>query len=285
MLKKGDWMYIKAQIDRGVYKKDIAGKLGVHSRTVRRALQRGGAPSGKRPGARGSKLDPYKGEVDKLLRDDVWNAIVIFRLLQEKGYRGGVSILRDYIRPKRPLRKSRETVRFETVPGEQLQSDWGEMWRDVAGKRTKIHFIVNTLGFSRRFHFWCTTTEDAEHTYEGLVRSFEHVGGVTKEVLVDNQKAAVIEHRIGDRVVFNDRFLDMAGHYGFVPRACRPNRARTKGKDERMVGYIKHNFFERYRSFESFEHMNRLAERWLREEADRRVHGTVKEVVAERFER
>jgi transposase len=285
MLKKGDWMSIKAQREQGVYQKDIAEKLGVHPRTVRRALKRGRAPSGKRPGARGSKLDPYKGEVDKQLEDEVWNAVVIFRKLQEKGYRGGMSILRDYIRPKRPQRKGRETVRFETPPGRQLQSDWGKLYRQVAGRRTLIHFIVNTLGFSRRFHFWCTDSEDAEHTYEGLARSFEYFGGVTAEVLVDNQKAAVIEHRIGDRVSFNDRFLDMAGHYGFIPRACRPYRARTKGKDERMVGYIKHNFFERHRSFESFAHMNQLAEQWLREEADPRVHGTVKEVVTERFER
>ncbi|MDI6809304.1 MAG: hypothetical protein QME66_10035 [Candidatus Eisenbacteria bacterium] len=52
-----------------------------------------------------------------------------------------------------------------------------------------------------------------------------------------------------------------------------------------MVGYVKHNFFERYRSFESFEHMNALAERWLVEEADPRVHGTVKERGIERFRR
>jgi hypothetical protein len=95
----------------------------------------------------------------------------------------------------------------------------------------------------------------------------------------------VISHRIGERVQFNPRFLDLAGHYGFVPRACRPHRARTKGKDERMVGYIKHNFFLRYRSFESLAHMNQLAEQWLREEADPRVHGTVREVVIERFQR
>jgi hypothetical protein len=75
----------------------------------------------------------------------------------------------------------------------------------------------------------------------------------------------------------------MAAHYGFTARACRPYRARTKGKDERMVGYIKHNFFVRYRCFESWAHLNQLAEQWLREEADQRIHGTVKEVVAERF--
>jgi transposase len=285
MLSKGDWMDIKAQAERGVYKKDIAKSVGVDPRTVRRALARGGSPPGKRPGARKSKLDAFKGEVDRLLGEDVWNAVVIFRVLAERGYTGRYTILRDYIRPKRPLRAGKATVRFETAPGMQMQSDWGETWTEVAGERQKIHFIVNQLGFSRRFHFWCTDSEDAEHTYEGIILSLEYFGGVVTEVLIDNQKAAVISHRAGWRVVYNERFLDLAGHYGFTPRACKPQRAQTKGKDERMVGYIKGNFFKRYRSFESLEHMNALAERWLAEEADRRLHGTVREVVSERFER
>jgi len=285
MLSKGDWMYIKTQKGQGVYQKDIAAALGVHPKTVGRALKRGGAPTGKQRRQRWSKVLPYRELIDHLLGEGVRNGRVIYRVLQEHGYEGKYTVLTEYLRPRRPVRESRRTVRFETPPGRQLQSDWGELWREVAGRRAKIHFIVNTLGFSRRFHFWCTDREDAEHTYEGIIRSFEHFGGVTGEVLVDNQKAAVIAHKIRDRVVFNDRFVDMAGHYGFIARACRPNRARTKGKDERMVGYVKHNFFERYRSFESFAHMNRLAERWLAEEADRRLHGTVKEVVSERFER
>jgi len=118
-----------------------------------------------------------------------------------------------------------------------------------------------------------------------MARAFEHFGGVTQEVLVDNQKAAVIEHRIGQGVKFNERFVDFACYYGFMPRACRPSRARTKGKDDRMVGYIKNHFFVRYREFESFSHMNELAVRWLEQEADLRVHGTHKEVVIERFRR
>jgi hypothetical protein len=148
-----------------------------------------------------------------------------------------------------------------------------------------VRFIVNTLGYSRRFHFWCSASLDAEHTYEGLIRSFEYFGGVTGEVLVDNQKTAVLAHRMGEAVQFNPRFMDLAQHYGFTPRACKPYRARTKGKDERMVGYIKQHFFVRYRSFDSWEHLNQLAEQWLRDEADPRVHGTLKEVVATRFER
>jgi transposase len=158
--------------------------------------------------------------------------------------------LRDYIKPKRALRSGKATVRFETEPRRQMQSDWGNPTTEIAGKVTKVHFIVNLLGYSRRFHFWCCECEDAEHTYEGIVRSLEHFGGVPHEVLVDNQKAAVLVHPSNGQVRFNERFLDLAGHYGFRPRACRPYRARTKGKDERMVGYIKDNFFVRYRGLQ-----------------------------------
>lgn len=285
MLKKEDWMDIKALAEKGVYQKDIAYELGVHPKTVSRALTRRGAPRGERPHARHSILDSFKPIIDELLKKGVWNGRVILRELQNNGYTGSTTIIGDYIRPKRPLRESKATVRFETEPGQQLQDDWGEIITTVGGSSQKVFFTVNTLGYSRRFHFWCTDANDAEHTYEGLIRAFEHFGGVTKEVLVDNQKSAVISHRIGERVRFNEHFLDLAGHYGFIPRACRPYRARTKGKDERMVGYIKHNFFVRYRRFESFAHMNQLALQWLAEEADTRLHGTVKEIVHERFAR
>jgi transposase len=283
MLSREDFIMIKALSERGVYQKDIAQQLGIHPKTVSRALKRGKAPV-REPKPRASKLEPYKAVVDRLLREGVWNAVVILRELRAVGYEGGYTILRQYIAPKRALRAGRQTVRFETEAGVQLQSDWGEVTTEIAGQEQKVSFIVNELAYSRRFHFWCSDSQDAEHTYEGMIRSFEYFGGVTHEVLVDNQKAAVLEHK-GEHVRFNERFLDLAGHYGFVPRACRPYRARTKGKDERMVGYIKHHFFVRYRSFESMSHLNQLAEAWLREEADLRVQGTVKEVVAERFAR
>lgn len=284
MLGKEDFIVIQALAKRGVYLCDIADELGVHPKTVSRALRRGSAPTGPRRG-RGSKLDPYRSTIDQLLADGVWNCMVILREIQAKGYDGGLTVLKDYVRPRRTMRPRRSTVRFETEPGRQLQSDWGEILTLIAGVETKVHFIVNTLGYSRRFHFWATDSEDAEHTSEGIIRSFEHFGGVTEEALFDNQKVAVLEHRPGEKARFNERFLDLAAHYGFVPRACQPGRAQTKGKDERNVGYVKHNFFLRYRSFESFAHMNELGGKWLREEADPRVHGTVKEVVAERFAR
>jgi len=284
MLNQEDYIVIKTLKDRGVYLKDIAEELGVHPKTVRRALERESAPQKKRK-RKPSKLEPYKSTIDRLLSEGVWNAVVIMREIQAEGYTGGYTMLRMYIAPKRALRPGKATVRFETQPGEQLQTDWGEIVVEIAGEQTKVYFIVNQLGYSRRFHFWCTASQDAEHTYEGLIRSLEYLGGVPKEVLVDNQKSAVLAHPSSGKVRFNERFLDLAKLYDFTPRACRPYRARTKGKDERMVGYIKQHFFVRYRSFESWAHLNQLAEQWLGEEADQRVHGTVKEVVAVRFER
>jgi transposase len=96
MLRKEDFMVIQALAQQGIYLSDIAKQVGMHPRTVRRALDRGGAPP-RRAGRRGSRLDPYRAEIDRLLAEDVWNAVVIYRELQAKGYTGRLSILRDYI--------------------------------------------------------------------------------------------------------------------------------------------------------------------------------------------
>jgi transposase len=134
MLGTEDFMVIQALVKRGVYVCDIARQLGVHPKTVSRALARGSAPTPTRT-RRTSRLDAYRAQVDQLLAEGVWNAVVILREIQARGYIGKGSILRDYIRPKRALRPSRATVRFETVPGRQLQSDWGHDRKSGKGHR------------------------------------------------------------------------------------------------------------------------------------------------------
>lgn len=232
---------------QGLYLKDIAAQLGCSQRTLRRTLQRGGPASGRRSGARGSKLDPYKPMIDAMLGDGIWNCRVIRERLKGAGYDGCSTLVEDYVRPLRRLQPSKATVRFETPPGRQLQHDWGEIDTRTDGQRQRVHFAVNTLGHSRYFHVYGAPCQDAEHTYESLVRAFEHFGGVAAEVLVDNQRAAVVG-RSKDDVRLNARFLDLAGCYGFKPRVYRD---RTKGKTERMVLYVKENFFRRHQNFDS----------------------------------
>ena len=274
---------IQNRINEGAYVKDIAAELKVSPKTVSRALKRGSAPTGKPGRPTTSKLDPFKPRIDELLARNIWNAHVILRELQAAGFKGSYTIVRDYIHPKRVLRPSKATVRFETDPGRQLQSDWGELMTVIGGVRTKAYFCVNELTHSRRFHVWAATSLDANHTYEAIIRAFEHFDGVPMEVLVDNQKAAVISHGKDGNIRFNQRFIDMGEHYGFTPKACKPARPQTKGKVERMVRYVKENFFVRYQAFDSFEDLNQRLHVWLTSEADARVHGTTGQVVSEAF--
>jgi len=113
MLNKEDYLVIKTLKERGVYLKDIAEELGVHPKTVSRALKREGAPKKKRK--------------------------------RRPGYTGGYTMLRQYIAPKRALRPGKATVRFETKAGKQLQTDWGEIVTTIAGEQTKVYFMVNLL--------------------------------------------------------------------------------------------------------------------------------------------
>ena len=119
MLRKEDFAVIQSLHQRGVYLKDIDAEFEVHPRTVKRALQRGGAPKPERK-LRSSKLDPYKAKVDELLGEGVWNSMVI---------------LREYIQPKRALRPGRATVRFETEPASNYRVIGGgshrDRWREV----------------------------------------------------------------------------------------------------------------------------------------------------------
>jgi hypothetical protein len=106
---------------------------------------------------------------------------------------------------------------------------------------------------------------------------------VPQEVLVDNARALVSQHDPERQIlVFAQRLEEFASYWGFKPRACRPYRARTKGKDERGVAYVKRNAIAG-REFSSWAEFEAHLVRWTREVADLRVHGTTGEVPLERF--
>ncbi len=272
---------ITEQRTRGAYIKDIAADLGVHPKTVSRALARGCEPPRRASGVRPTKLDPYKTQVNALLAEGVWNAEVILRHIRRAGYSGGPTQLRAYIRPKRALRP-RGTVRFETAVAEQLQHDWGELRLSIAGELQRVCLSVNVLGHSRALFVQASTRMDAEHTYASLLAAFDYLGGVPRTVLVDNQKAAVLDWREG-KPRFNRRFRELGKHCGLVPRAARPRRAQTKGKVERMVRYVKDNALAGRPAFESIEALNAYLRHWCDTVANQRLPRELGECVAERW--
>lgn len=120
---------------------------------------------------------------------------------------------------------------------------------------------------------------------QGLEGAFRQFGGLPRELLLDNARALVVEHDAVTReVLFNERFHAFCRYWGVTPRACAPYRARTKGKDERGVGYVKRNAIAGHR-FDSFEQLQSHLGRWVREVADARIHGTTGEPPQLRFER
>jgi hypothetical protein len=166
-----------------------------------------------------------------------------------------------------------------------LQIDFGERRASVAGESVRIHLFVATLGYSRRVFVQAFRHERQSAWLDGIEGAFRYFGGVPREVLLDNARALVDRHDAATgEVSFNQRLHAFAGYWRFQPRACAPYRARTKGKDERGVGYVKHNAVAGH-DFISWAALEAHLAWWQREIADQRVHGTTGEPPIERFQR
>jgi transposase len=265
----------------------IAKELGCSPETVRKYLRQGGwQPYGKP--CRNSALDGHRAWLKERFLAHRGNADVVRQeLASEKGIEVSLRTVERSVEPwRQELRNAAlATVRFETPPGRQLQADFGQCVARIGGERVRVHLAVLTLGYSRRLVVRAFRSEKQDHWLEALEEGFRHWGGVPKEVLVDNARALVSQHDPEREIlVFAQRLDDFAHYWGFRPRACRPYRARTKGKDERGVGYVKGNAIAG-REFGSWSELEAHLVCWTREVADLRVHGTTGEVPLERFRR
>src|SRR5262249_26087889 len=263
----------------------IAGELGCSHMTVRRYLAKGGWVAYRGRGRRRT-LSGLEDWVAERFRRHAGHADVVRQGLEgEKEIRLS---LRTIEREVRHLRReleaeARATIRFETPPGRQLQIDFGERRVTIGDETVKVYLFVATLGYSRRLYVRAFRNERQESWFAGVEGAFRHFGGVTEEVLLDNDRGLVARHdRLTREVEFNTRLHAFAKHWGFRPRACAPYRARTKGKDERGVGYAKKNAIAG-RQFESWSALEAHLEEWTRDVADQRVHGTTGEAPIERF--
>jgi transposase len=263
----------------------IAKELGCSHMTVRRYVASGGWVPYRGRG-RSRALAGHEEWLGNCFRRHAGNADVVRQELErEKGIRLSLRTIEREVAPMRRAlaAEARATVRFETPPGKQLQIDFGERRVMICGASTKVFLFVATLGYSRRVHVRAFTNERQESWLAGIESAFQHFGGVTDEILFDNDRGLVSHHDRSTREVeFNTRFRAFAKHWGFRPRACAPFRARTKGKDERGVGYVKKNAIAG-RCFESWSALEAHLDQWTREIADQRIHGTTGEMPIARF--
>jgi hypothetical protein len=114
------------------------------------------------------------------------------------------------------------------------------------------------------------------------VAAFQALGGVPEQILYDRMRTAVLGEADEKGIAYNAKLLALAAHYGFLPKACRPYRAKTKGKVERPFRYVREDFFLA-RSFRDLDDLNAQFAQWLDQVANRRRHGTTGRIVAEHF--
>ncbi|HEX6001234.1 MAG TPA: IS21 family transposase [Hyphomicrobiaceae bacterium] len=267
--------------------KRISKELGVSRGTVKRYLAAGCWQPFRAP-SRKKLLDGEAAWLEERFRRHRGNADVVRQeLAAEKGIAASLRTVERAVASHRAelAAEARACVRFETAPGKQLQIDFGERLVEIGGAKVKVYLFVATLGYSRRCHVRAFRHERQESWLDGLESAFLEFGGMPEDVLIDNARALVTSHDLATRtVVFNEKLLAFARHWGFRPKACAPYRARTKGKTERGVGYVKRNAIAG-RSFASWEAMEAHLAQWEREIANARVHATTGETPAERFAR
>lgn len=285
MVSYEGYMQIKILHKQGKSLRAIACELGCSVNTVRKYLNGEAPPAYQERVRREPKVAPFAAYLQQRVAaaaPDWIPATVLWREIREKGFDGSERTVRNFVATLRPMRLPDPLVRFETAAGDQMQVDWIEFRRR---KGASLFAFVATLGYSRASYVEFVSDMRLDTLLECHTNCFAWFGGVPRRALYDNMKTVVIErdaygpkqHR------FQPGFLDFAGHYGFRPELCRPYRAKTKGKVERMNGYIRRSFYvplvARLKTVGlelDVVTANTEVGRWLRDVADMRIHGTTK---------
>jgi len=285
------YMEIRILRAQGHSLRAIARETGLAVNTVRKYLERPDPPRYGPRRQRPGKRDPFRAYLMERIQaalPDRLSATVLHREVKALGYTGQVRWLRQMIAELRPKSPPEPLIRFETPPGKQLQADWAVFRR---GRDPLVGFVA-TLGYSRAGYVQFADNARLETLLMMLEASFRYFHGVTHEVLFDNMKTVVLtrDHYGPGQHRFQPGLWDMARHYGFTPRLCRPYRAKTKGKVERFIRYVRSSFYVPLASalrpaglVVDVATANVEARRWLTEVANARVHGTTGTVPAERL--
>jgi len=281
-------MFLRQLLDEaGGDRAEAARRVGVGRTTLYRWIKAGlldqaiesiRARYGPRPGTP-TKLDPFKAIIEARLAE--YPRLSGVRVLAEcraAGYVGGITQLREFIRRLRP--PPEPVVRFETAPGHQAQVDFAYC-RLPWGVR---YALVVVLGHSRLLWVRFYPRQDLRTLVYGLEACFTEWGGVPRECLFDQMRSVITrdERLVGGSLTKNLELARFARHCGFRIRACRPYRAKTKGKVERPIRYLRDSFLYG-RTFVSDADLNDQVGHWLATIANVREHATTRWVPADQF--
>jgi transposase len=251
---------------------DVAKRLDVSERAVRTIEAEGpiagmdDAAERKRRGiGRPSKAEPYRALVREIVtKEPELMSLEILRRARAAGYAGGKSALYALVATLRPV-APRPVVRFEGLPGEFTQHDFGHVdVRFVNGTKKRVHFFATRLKYSRHVEVTLVDNEQTETIVRTLVEHFDRLGGVPLVAVFDQPKTIVKTWRDGKVVEYNATFAQATLEMGVGVEVCWPRSGQQKGAVENLVGWVKGSFFKQRRFVDDADLATQLAE-WHRE--------------------
>jgi transposase len=240
----------------------IATELQVHRDSVARVLAQAGLPA-LEPVRRPSAIDPYLPFIlETLTQFPRLRASRVYDMVKGRGYPGRPDHFRHLIARHRPRPKAEAYLRLRTLPGEQMQVDWGHFGHlEIGRARRPLMGFVAVLSWSRQIFLRFYLGAYMENFLRGHVGALTAWGGCPRVALYDNLKSAVLE-RQGSVIRFHPTLLALSGHYRFEPRPVAVARGNEKGRVERAVRFIRDAFFAG-RRFTDVDDLNAQADAWV----------------------
>ncbi len=244
----------------------IARDLSVHPDVVRRILEKDLAYIAH-PRSRIMAIDAYRVFIaDTWKKHPKLTASRLYRMCQERGYRGGSDHFRHQVANLRPAPNAEAFLRLRSFPAEQAQVDWGHFGKVRIGRAERpLMAFVMVLSWSRQIFLRFYLGAHSENFLRGHEAAFAAWGGVPRILLYDNLKSAVLD-RSGDAIRYHPELLRFAGRYRFEPRAAAPYRGNEKGRVERAIRMIRSSFWSA-REWRDLDDLNTQAVIWCNDEA------------------
>jgi transposase len=276
MVTLGQYLEIRELARQGLSRKEIARRLDLDRHTVGKYLKvTAQPPLRQKHRIRRKLLQEFEDYLRLRVAQGCTNGMVLLREIREQDYRGGYTILKEFLRPLRGEERWRAEMRWESPPGQYAQVDWGYFTAQLPDlSRLRLYAFVFTLAYSRAMYVEWTTGMSLDILERCHENAFAYLGGVPRYIIYDRMKTVVLGEGSRGGVRFHPAFLDFARYYGFTPRACPGNWPRGKGKVESGVKYLRRNFWQGLVSISGVADLNHRCRQWLDGVANLRVHGT-----------
>lgn len=260
---------------------EIAEQTGYHRTTIADRIRDGGPLPKRRPNAdRVVMTGRWQQRIRELLRaQPMLLSTSVHDIIATEGFGGSYPTTARAVRQVRGPRfvaAKAASVPIETAPGTEAQFDFADLRKEAAGWGWTVPLFCfgMILSWSRFRVWWFTTSQDREHTFEGIVRFCQAIGGVPRIGRTDRMGALGTSQ--GRRFVLHPPTVAFARHHDLVIKSCQAGDAKRKGKVERPFRQLREGLLaeQDLDPPADLDQLNDRAARWL----DRRVHAVAHRV-------